>query len=282
MYVYKKITKQEFTRVVKKSKTMAQASRELGIPPTTFRRIAKSLQIYNPNPGEVGSDKKRYSGIPLSEILIGNYPNCNSSRLKARLVAEGYKENKCEMCGITEWNGKEITLQTHHIDGNPKNHKLENLMIVCPNCHSQTESYSGKGQKRKRKSIISDHIFIDALNNSYSITEALNKIGISSDSAINYKKAESFLKKSTAILLIKEPVEDKYCGVCGISIYNKSKSNMCNNCYKRSTRKIMRPPYEQLLSEIDDLGYCGTGKKYGVSDNAIRKWVKRYEKEKVT
>lgn len=47
----------------------------------------------------------------------------------------------CEICGIKQWNNKPITFQIHHIDGNPRNNKIENLKILCPNCHSQTENY---------------------------------------------------------------------------------------------------------------------------------------------
>jgi hypothetical protein len=70
--------------------------------------------------------------------------------------------------------------------------------------------------------------------------------------------------------------ENKICK-CGKKI-NK-KSNMCNDCYQLSQRKVKRPSYEKLLKEIEEFGYTGTGRKYNVSDNAIRKWKKYYEKE---
>lgn len=53
-------------------------------------------------------------------------------------------------------------------------------------------------------------------------------------------------------------------------------TNMKN--YSLSQRKVERPPYTQLIDEVDELGYTGTGRKYGVSDNSIRKWIKYYEK----
>jgi hypothetical protein len=65
-----------------------------------------------------------------------------------------------------------------------------------------------------------------------------------------------------------------YCK-CGKEIYKKSKK--CLTCNAKDNRKVERPPYEQLLDEIKELGYTGTGEKYGVSDNAIRKWIKKYE-----
>ena len=54
------------------------------------------------------------------------------------------REHKCEICGITEWNGKEIVLEIDHIDGNPEHNRPENLRFICPNCHSQTDTYKGK------------------------------------------------------------------------------------------------------------------------------------------
>ena len=67
------------------------------------------------------------------------------------LVNEGVKEYKCEICGISNWNGKYITLVLHHIDGEHSNNKLENLQILCPNCHSQTANYAGKSSKKHLK-----------------------------------------------------------------------------------------------------------------------------------
>ena len=55
-------------------------------------------------------------------------------------------------------------------------------------------------------------------------------------------------------------------------------AKVCKECSTKDQRNFKRPPYETLLNEIKELGYSGTGRKYGVSDNAIRKWKKYYEK----
>lgn len=68
--------------------------------------------------------------------------------LKRRLLKEGIIINKCEICNIDKWNGKELTCQLDHIDGDGKNNKLENLRMLCPNCHSQTETFSGKKNRK--------------------------------------------------------------------------------------------------------------------------------------
>lgn len=84
--------------------------------------------------------------IELKDILDGKYPQYQTFKLHNRLLNEGIKEHKCECCGNTEWNGKPIPLQLDHIDGNPHNHLLSNLRLLCPNCHAQTETYCGKNK----------------------------------------------------------------------------------------------------------------------------------------
>lgn len=94
-----------------------------------------------------------YSALPvktilekqsIEEILVED-SNYQSSKLKKRLIDAGLKEHKCEICGnIGEWQGKPLTLQVHHINGNHRDNRIENLQILCPNCHSQTDNHSIK------------------------------------------------------------------------------------------------------------------------------------------
>lgn len=83
------------------------------------------------------------SALPLESLLTKD-SSYNRTKLKERLFKEGIKEYKCECCGISEWNGKYLSLQLHHINGNHNDNRLENLQILCPNCHSQTDNFSSK------------------------------------------------------------------------------------------------------------------------------------------
>jgi len=87
---------------------------------------------------------------PIEEYLVnGKYIQSNS--LKKRLISEGIKEHKCECCGITEWNGQPTPIELDHIDGNRYNNVIENLRILCPNCHAQTDTYCGKNKSKYLK-----------------------------------------------------------------------------------------------------------------------------------
>jgi hypothetical protein len=100
---------------------------------------------------------KRTGGVAfkLLDILEGKHPEYPTSKLKRRLILEGYKEDRCEECGTpAEWNGRPLSLQVDHIDGNNRNHRLQNLRILCPNCHSQTHTFGAKNIVNKKSSIV--------------------------------------------------------------------------------------------------------------------------------
>src|SRR5690606_13629811 len=83
---------------------------------------------------------------PIEELLTNK--RTNSHRLRKRLISEGLFEARCNKCERTEWNGLPIPLELEHIDGNNGNNLLENLKLLCPNCHAQTETYRGKNKGR--------------------------------------------------------------------------------------------------------------------------------------
>jgi 5-methylcytosine-specific restriction endonuclease McrA len=128
------------------SNSMSEAARKLNMPFMTFKRKAGNL--YKPNQAGKNIPKPSKKKIPLLEILNGLHPQYQSNMLRIRLIAEGIKEHKCECCGNHEWLGSAISLEVDHINGNSKDHILENLRILCPNCHAQTDTYRGKNIKK--------------------------------------------------------------------------------------------------------------------------------------
>ena len=84
----------------------------------------------------------------ISDYLVLNGPEIAPLKLKKRLLREGIKQEICEVCNQgPNWNNKPLTLQLDHKDGNGRNNQLENLRIICPNCHTQTLTFSGRNRK---------------------------------------------------------------------------------------------------------------------------------------
>jgi 5-methylcytosine-specific restriction endonuclease McrA len=89
---------------------------------------------------------------PIDDLLVAG-PKRSRGHLKARLIKEGLKQNRCEVCGITKWQGKPLNMELHHVNGNGTDNRLENLQLLCGNCHSQTDNWGGRGLRRKARSV---------------------------------------------------------------------------------------------------------------------------------
>ena len=143
------MSNESFIEICQESKSMAEAAAKMGIHFNTFKKRATKLGVYKPNQSGKGISKPIPVLIPTKDILDGKHPQYSTYTLKLRLFKEGLKYNECEICSISEWNGKRIECQLDHIDGNRTNHRLENLRILCPNCHSQTETFTSKKNSKK-------------------------------------------------------------------------------------------------------------------------------------
>lgn len=155
------------------------------------------------------STKKKISDEELfsKESLVHN-----TKMIKKRLFEKLQCEYKCYECNISEWNKKPISLELDHINGDPLDNRIENLRILCPNCHSQTSTFRGKN---------------------------------------NLKKTFNCLE-------------------CGGAMHRNSKQ--CHDCYVKNLKKCSKYPDIKILEdEVKENGWRATGKKYGVSDNAIKK-----------
>jgi Zn finger protein HypA/HybF involved in hydrogenase expression len=226
-------TDEQFINVVKKTYSIAQLLKELGLSFSGGNYIEAKKRLLKLNidsshfKGQKwaeGSHHKRNKKFPLEEVMIEN-STYQRGTLKKRLLKKGILKNECSNCGQKGiWDNKELIMVLDHINGIKNDHRLENLRMLCPNCNSQQKTFCGR----------------------------------------NCKKRE---------------IKKYYCEKCGKKITVNSKSGLCNKCVKQKyscqKRKIKeRPSKEQLLKEIKETNYCAVGRKYGVSDNAIRKWLK--------
>ena len=221
-------SKEELSRIVKNSGSLAQVLREINLDPygtgSRYRSLKQRLlddkiDFSHISLGKMCNLGKKFPGkaIPLEEVMVKN-STYSRGHLKKRLIKDKILENKCVLCGqLTEYNGKELVMVLDHVNGVRNDHREENLRLLCPNCNSQEPTFAGKRNKKYY-----------------------------------------------------------YCEKCNNEITKQSKSKLCKSCYgkKYSSRKVKnRPSKEQLLKMIKETSYCAVGRKYGVSDKAVRKWL---------
>jgi DNA-binding CsgD family transcriptional regulator len=90
-----------------------------------------------------GAIVARPHGLPLTELLVDGVHR-GRHNLKIRLVRSGVKRNECETCGLSQWRGRPLNVALHHVNGDRHDNRLENLRLLCPNCHSQTDNFAGR------------------------------------------------------------------------------------------------------------------------------------------
>ena len=153
-YMQKKVAKEEFENAAKQSFSIAGMCRFLGLKPSggNYRQMHNTILKYKINISHftgqgwnINLGFKPFIEKPLNEILVKD-STYQSHKLKRRLLSEGIKTHICESCGLSEWQGKLIPLELHHNNGNNRDNRLENLTLLCPNCHALTDHYRGKNK----------------------------------------------------------------------------------------------------------------------------------------
>ncbi len=94
-----------------------------------------------------GAVVPRPHATPIHELFVAG-PARNRKNIRMRLIAAGLRSHRCESCLLTEWQGSAIPLQLHHVNGQGNDNRLENLRLLCPNCHSLTDNWGGRGIRR--------------------------------------------------------------------------------------------------------------------------------------
>jgi 5-methylcytosine-specific restriction endonuclease McrA len=94
-----------------------------------------------------GELRPRPAGMPFTELLVER--GGDRQNVKRRLLRNGLLDNRCSECGLTAWLGKPLSMHLDHVNGIRNDHRLENLRMLCPNCHSQTPTYGGRNMRRK-------------------------------------------------------------------------------------------------------------------------------------
>ena len=152
--IYSKYTMEDLIKAVKESYSVDGVLKKLNLTLTggnrkTIKRKVRELNLDTSHfTGMLWSKGKKITnpiyGRSLDEILIKNSPyKSDNQRLIRRLLNADLIIYQCNRCAIIDsWNNKPITLQLHHKDGDNQNYEIENLELLCPNCHSQTENFN--------------------------------------------------------------------------------------------------------------------------------------------
>ncbi|MBE6252746.1 MAG: HNH endonuclease [Bacteroidales bacterium] len=145
---------EDVIKAVENNKSIAGVLRDLGLRPIggNYKTVHKLIKDNNLDTSHftgqgwnVGLVFKPKSAISDDEVFIKDSDYRCSWRLRER-----YKKktgiSHCEQCGLSEWQGYAIPLEIHHINGNNTDNRIENLKLLCPNCHALTNNYRGKAQ----------------------------------------------------------------------------------------------------------------------------------------
>lgn len=245
-------TEEEARAAIEASKSWAESLRYLGLCPTggAWRVLKKYARIWGISTDHFDPKARRLANLhqrrrTLSEMLIENSP-CARKDVKRRLLAEGLREPVCEMCGQDEiWHGRPMSMILDHVNGVRDDHRLENLRMLCPNCAATLDTHCGRRNRIQR---------------------ARRHCQRCGESFVPGYPTQRYCSRACGVRWDRSAVERRRRGLRGVPT--------------PESRKVDRPPYEQLLEEIEATSYLAVGRKYGVSDNAVRKWVRFYERQR--
>jgi len=237
------LSKEDVENLITKSKSISDMLRQLKMNPLNddIKLMRKQILFHNLEP-----PKYKSTGVMpkvANDKLFINGSTCSRSTLIKRILDDSLLDYLCKICDLgPEYNGKKLVLQLDHIDGTNNNNVIENLRFLCPNCHSQTETHSGKQSRILRKC----------------------KCGV--DIWGVYDRCDICFKESGERINIKKVDTCK----CGKIICNGSKH--CKSCYRINSR-IFNCSKEELedLVNVQKLSLVEIGRRFNVTDNSIRK-----------
>ena len=236
-----KIDIDKLREVVLNVKSAAEACRSLNLTDnggnlTRLKKLIKSKDIDTSHwTGQLWSKGKTCIDdvrIPSKEnaydMAFSQNSKANPSTIKKIIISKKLLPYKCSICDNGPiWNGKELKFQLDHINGIRTDQRIENLRLVCPNCHSQTDTFCAKNKKR---SFPSEEKIVEAITVSHTIGEAIISLGINNS---NRKKLENIIKEKNISLKTKNK-EEKVCKSCGKQIIGRAKLYCSKGCIDRS------------------------------------------------
>ena len=153
---YRTWTDEQLIEAIRSSSNISEVIRKIGLKSCnsgnhqTIRRKISELKIEISHFGESSYGQLNTKPKPLCDILVENSTYVSTQNLKRKLIKLGYLNDKCAECGLMKWKGKKLSLHLDHINGINNDHRIENLRLLCPNCHSLTPTYC-RGTRRKKQ-----------------------------------------------------------------------------------------------------------------------------------
>lgn len=249
-------SKEDLIEAVKNSTSIRQVLLRLKLSPKggSYRTIKKYMYLYDLDishfTGQSWNKGRTFTPKRDIEAYLFNLFPIQSSNLRVRLLREGLFEHKCYNCHNTEWMNNPIPLELEHIDGDHANNNLSNLTMLCPNCHSLTDTYRGRKLKKERP-------------------PCPECKGTKTPEA-------SMCYLCTKKMTYREP---KTCCDCSKPIsYGCLRCKQCEakDRLNKTPTKIDWPPTSELIEMLERSNYTAIGRVLGVSDNAIRKRIKNH------
>jgi hypothetical protein len=152
----RKYTLEQLKEAISTSSSLRQTLEKLGVAAAggNYQTMSKAIKHFNIDishfTGQLWNKGKTIGPKRDIQDYLSNNQTITTYKLKNRLIKEGIFKHKCDCCNKTKWMSKPIALELHHKDGNNKNNSLDNLELLCPNCHAFTDNYRGKNQDRAK------------------------------------------------------------------------------------------------------------------------------------
>lgn len=187
---WRQISTEDFEKIVKESRSFQDLANRLGYEKTggniqtTLKQVVKERNIDTSHFLGQGWNKNNYDYSSFAKNSIKK----NGKTFAAPLIK--LRGHKCECCGNTTWLGNPIKLEVHHKNGDRSDNSLENLELLCPNCHAYTDTFCYK----TKCSTVEEKDFVLALQHSANIKKALELLGLTPAGG-NYARARELIEK---------------------------------------------------------------------------------------